>query len=162
MQKKNSVIGGVILIGVGVLILLGQLIPGLADLFDFSRLWPLIFVAIGGLMLLSAVVGSPELAIPGSVLTGLGLLLFYQNTSGNWSSWAYAWALIPGFVGIGQVITSSLDKTKADMRSTGLRLILISVSLFAIFAFFFNFSWNYWPILLIIGGLWLLLNGRKQ
>jgi hypothetical protein len=38
---------------------------------------------------------------PGSILAGIGGIFYYQNLTNDWESWAYIWALIPGFVGIG-------------------------------------------------------------
>lgn len=165
MHKRKSIIGGIILIAVGVFILLAQAIPGFAAILDISLHWPFIFVAIGGLFLISAFLGSAELAIPGSIITGLGLIFYYQNISGNWASWAYVWALIPGFVGLGMMITGWLDKTKANETKEGKRLFLISCALFLVFAFFFNFSstvGQFWPVLLIIAGLWILIKNRRS
>ncbi len=42
-QKKQSIVGGLVLIAVGVLFLLQNLLPD----FDFGDYWPLILVAIG-------------------------------------------------------------------------------------------------------------------
>ncbi|MDH4069604.1 MAG: DUF5668 domain-containing protein [Ignavibacteria bacterium] len=42
--RKESILGGVILIVLGLLFLANNLIPR----FDFSDYWPLILVAIGG------------------------------------------------------------------------------------------------------------------
>lgn len=165
MHKRKSIIGGIILIAVGVFILLAQAIPGFAAFLDISLHWPFIFVAIGGLFLVSAFLGSAELAIPGSIITGLGLIFYYQNISGNWASWAYVWALIPGFVGLGMMITSWLDKTQATQMKEGKRLFLISCGLFLVFAFFFNFSatiGQFWPLLLIIAGIWILFKNRRS
>jgi hypothetical protein len=164
MHKQKSIIGGLILIAAGAFILLAQTVPGFADFLDMGRQWPLIIVAIGSLFFVGAFLGTAELAIPGSIITGLGLLFYYQNLSGNWASWAYAWALIPGFVGIGMLITGTLDKTQREMRADGRRLILISTILFLVFGAFFNFPaglGRFWPVLLIIGGLYLLFRNRR-
>lgn len=168
MCRQKSIIGGLILMGVGFFILLAQNVPALAGLLDIGRQWPLIIVAIGGMFLVGALLGTAELAIPGSILTGLGLIFYYQNLSGNWGSWAYVWTLIPGFVGLGMIIAGTLDKTNQTMRREGGRLLIISSVMFLIFGTFFNLSWGlfqYWPLLLIGGGLWLLVRnwkGEKQ
>src|SRR5882672_4450267 len=79
------------LIALGVLVFLGQL-TGFGGMF--STLWPL-FVAVPGLAFLYfAYTGSKNtvgLAVPGTVITGTGLILFYQNITGHWASWAYVW-----------------------------------------------------------------------
>ncbi len=41
------------------------------------------------------------LAIPGSIITGIGLLLLFQNLTSYWESWSYGWTLIIIFVGAG-------------------------------------------------------------
>jgi hypothetical protein len=92
-------------------------------------------------------------------VAGIGGLLFWQNATGNWDSWAYVWTFIPGFVGIGVIITALLGEGgKAGMRSGGW-LLLISLILYAVFGSFFGAGilGVYWPVLLIILGLWILL-----
>jgi hypothetical protein len=68
-----------------------------------GELWPL-FIAAPGLVFLYLAVNGDErqtgFIYPGAVITGTGLILFYQNLTGNWGSWAYIWALYPGFVGL--------------------------------------------------------------
>jgi hypothetical protein len=165
MHKKKSIVGGIILITVGIFVLLAQTIPGFAGILDISLHWPFIFIAIGGLLLISAFFGSAELAFPGSVMTGLGLIFYYQNISGNWASWAYVWALIPGFVGLGMYLTATLDSMHVDKKSEGKRLVLISGALFLVFGFFFNFSASigrFWPVLLIAAGIWILFKSRQS
>jgi hypothetical protein len=95
MHKRSSIVVGTILILVGILFLLVQFFPGLAASLDISTQWPLIIVGVGGLLILSAFLGTPKLAIPGSIVTGIGGILYVQNLTGAWDSWAYVWALIP-------------------------------------------------------------------
>jgi len=164
MQKRSSIIGGIILIVLGGIFLLLQLFPSFADQFDIGRQWPLIIIAAGGFFLLSSFLGTPALAVPGCVIGGIGGILYYQNLSGNWASWAYVWALIPGFAGIGTILMGLLgDGRKTNVREGG-RLVLISLIMFAIFGAFFNGLGGigqYWPVLLILLGGWLLFTNRK-
>jgi hypothetical protein len=45
------------------------------------------------------------MTIAGSIITIVGLILLYQNTTDHWESWAYAWALVgPGGSGIGMLL----------------------------------------------------------
>ena len=36
-----------------------------------------------------------------AIVTGTGLILLYQNSTGRWQTWAYIWALYPVFLGLG-------------------------------------------------------------
>lgn len=165
MQKQSSIIIGTILILVGVLFLVVQFFPGLAPNLDISLQWPLIIVAVGILLLFSAFLGVPALAIPGSIISGIGGILYVQNLTGAWSSWAYVWALIPGFVGIGLLIAGALGHERRQSWREGSRLILISGVMFLIFGAFFSglgLIGRYWPVLLIGLGLWQLLPNRQK
>lgn len=163
MHKRSSIVAGLIMILVGALFLLINLFPNVAARLDVARQWPLIIVALGGLFLLGALLGTPPLAMPGSIVTGIGGILYYQNLTGNWASWAYIWTLIPGFVGIGIILTNLLGaRTRSQFREGG-RLLVISAVLFVIFSAFFNGLGGlgqYWPVLLILAGVWLLFRNR--
>ena len=165
MERRSSIIGGAILILVGAIFLLLQLFPNVAARIDFDQQWPLIVVAIGILFLLSAILGTPPLAIPGSVVTGIGLMLYYQNWSDNWASWAFSWTLIPGFVGVGLILMGILSRQHRKTIREGGRLILISAALFVIFGAFFNGLGGigqFWPVVLILAGVWLLWRNRRR
>lgn len=163
MERRSSIVGGMILILVGTAFLLLQMFPDLAGWFDWGRQWPLITVAIGGFFLLGALFGTPPLAVPGSIIAGIGAILYYQNLTGNWASWAYVWTLIPGFAGTGLILMGLLDrKARASIRE-GSRLLAVSLVLFVIFgAFFSGFGGlgRFWPVVLILVGAWLLLKRK--
>jgi hypothetical protein len=162
MQKHTSIIVGLILILAGLLFLLIQAFPELAARIDLGSQWPLFIVGIGVLFLLGALFGTPPLAVPGTIVTGIGALLAYQNATGNWASWAYAWTLIPGFVGLGIMLMGALDQNSRSQIQDGARLLLISLGLFVVFGGFFGAFGQFWPVLLIIGGLLLLFRGRGR
>ncbi len=164
MHKRSSIIVGTILILVGVLFLVVQLFPGLAINLDIGNQWPLIVVSVGVLLLLSAFMGTPALAIPGSIVSGIGGILYVQNLTNSWSSWSYVWTLIPGFVGIGLLLAGLLGHQRVTSWREGSRLLLISAVMFVIFGAFFNGLGGlgqYWPVLLIGLGLWMLWPGRS-
>jgi hypothetical protein len=164
MEKKSSIIGGLILIAVGAVFLLLQFFPGISAQLDLGRQWPLIIVVTGAFFLLGALLGTPPLAIPGSIIAGIGGILYYQNVTGNWASWAFAWALIPGFVGIGVILNSLLSREPKPSFGDGVRLVVISLVMFVIFGAFFNglgTLGRYWPALLILIGGWMLFRSRK-
>ena len=159
-SRKPNLLLGIILIILGVLFLAYQLIPALHALINWENAWPLLIVGVGVAFFVGAVLGHvPGLAIPGSVIGGIGLLLFWQNTTGDWGSWAYAWALLPGFVGVGLILMGVLGEKPRKSLASGLWLIVISSILFLIFGSFlggFGFG-AYWPILLIGLGFIILL-----
>jgi hypothetical protein len=101
------------------------------------------------------------MAVPACIVGGIGMILFWQNQTGNFGSWAYAWTLIPGFAGVGEVLAALLgDRNTAHIRS-GLRQIVVSAVLFVVFGSFlggFRVLGPYWPVILIAGGLLLILD----
>lgn len=157
MKRNNSIYGGVVLISLGLLFLFAQIFS-----INIDDLWPLILVVGGGAFLVGAFSGQPGLAVPGAVLTGLGLLLYFQSVTGRWESWAYAWTLIPGFVGAGLWLNGRLAATPA-LAAQGRRLISISILLLLVFGTLLG-GWfslgQWWPLLLIAAGAWLLIRQR--
>jgi len=123
--------------------------------------WPWTIIGVGALLLLLGLLtGAPGLAVPACIVGGIGGLLYWQNTTGNWESWAYAWALIPGFVGVGIVLAGLLSGEARKGMREGSGLILISLILFAVFGSFFGalgMAGSYWPVLLILLGLLMLV-----
>jgi hypothetical protein len=164
-MRRSSIVAGIILILVGLFFLLLPLFPNISGVIDMAEHWPLIIVAIGALFLFSALGGAPGLAIPGSIITGIGGLLLYQNLNDAWESWAYAWALIPGFVGIGIIIARALEgEMRRGLRSGG-TLIIISLVLFMAFGAFLGGGINFgvlWAVLLIGLGLRLLIKTLRS
>ncbi len=161
-RMRSNVTGGVLLILLGLLFLAYQLLPDQFYWLRGQETWPLIVVAVGVFLLLFGVLtGAPGMAVPASVVGGIGLLLFWQNATGDWASWAYAWTLIPGFVGVGTILTGLLGGGKLrDSIEGGLWLIFISLTLFAIFGSFLGgltIFGNYWPVLLILLGLLVMV-----
>jgi hypothetical protein len=173
-RRGTMIFGGLLLLlGVGAFILqeLG-VAPGTAIA---EAGWPFFVVIPGALLLLSAFVVTPPrglgLAIAGSIVTTVGLILLVQNTTGLWETWAYAWALIPAAAGLG-MLTYGIFADQSAARSVGLRLAGIGATLFLIGMWFFgpllaggqapvNLD-RAWPaVVMVAGGLvlaWALLN----
>jgi len=125
---------GIVFVVVGLFFLATQL-AGI-DLGAFG--WPL-FIIIPGLTLL--IVGFVSLgtgaAIPGGIVTMVGLVLAYQNATGNWASWVYVWPLVaPGGVGVGLFVQGLRDRNQGLLRQ-GRNLIFIAALIFMVgFVFF--------------------------
>lgn len=153
MNKRSGIAGGVILILLGVLFLASELFP---QMFQFWS-WPFIIIGIGLVFILWAILGGVGgLAVPGTILSGLGTLFYYQMQSNNWTSWSYAWALIPGFVGLGIILSGLIDRNFKGTFVSGLVLMLLSAIMFFAFGSAFGLEHGiarYWPVLLVALGV---------
>lgn len=153
MKRKNGIVLGIILIILGLLFLAREIAPQYFQFWD----WPFIIIGLGGIFLLWAILsGTGGLAVPGSILAGIGSIFYYQNLTGNWESWSYIWAIIPGFVGVGIIISGIIDRNYKEAFSGGLILLLISGILFFAFGSAFGLPTEitmYWPALLILLGM---------
>lgn len=167
-RKRRSITTGVLLILIGGWFLALEIFEPLNDWADAIAEWPMWIVAVGILFLITAIVGgTPGLAIPAAIISGIGGILFYQNATGEWETWAYAWTLIPGFVGVGVLISNLLQgKVRRAVREGGGGM-LGSLFLFGIFGGllypsvggpeFLDQLRNYWPVVLIAAGIWMLI-----
>jgi len=162
-RRRSSLVGGVLLVLIGAWFVAVQLVPGLASWLQFEVTWPLLIIAIGAILFVVGLVTAvPGLAVPACIVAGIGGILYFQATSGRWVTWAYAWALIPSFVGVGVLLANILDgKTGKGVREGGV-LILIGLVLFGIFgAVFGQLGWlgPYWPLLVVGLGLLMVVQG---
>jgi hypothetical protein len=127
---------GVLLLVTGGLFLADQLL----GVPLMGILWPLLVVLFGVTFFIGMLVAGRRgsgLAIPGSVITVIGLLLFIQNTFNLWVTWTYAWALIVVAVGVGMLIMNLYLRQVGLRRVAGL-LIGIGLTLFVLFGVFFE------------------------
>lgn len=160
-RTRSSAAWGVLLILLGLVFLSYQLMPNLWDWLNIEVGWPLIVIGVGVfLFIFGLLVGAPGMSIPACIVGGIGALLYWQNATGNWASWAYVWTLIPGFVGIGIILNGLLGGDKLrDALEGGGWLLIISLILFAVFGSTLggvNILGPYWPALLILAGLLIL------
>ncbi|WKZ37407.1 MAG: hypothetical protein QY332_05620 [Anaerolineales bacterium] len=170
-SNVGSLVGGALLIAFGLLALAGQIFRGL----DWGFFWPFIVIAFGALFFVAMFAGgkgSAAFAIPGSIISGVGLILLFQNITHRWESMSYFWALIIMFVGVGIYIMGWHGGDEGQKKS-GAGVMKVGIILFIIFGAFFemilsSFSGMIFPILLILLGGYLivtrsgLLGGRKN
>jgi len=168
-RARGGSIIGLILVGLGVTFLLGQIFE-----IDMWRVvWPF-FVIIPGLMfyVFMTMAGQPggPLAIPATIVTTVGLILLFDSLTGTWYNWAYVWALIfPTSIGVGMMIGGRWSGSQALARN-GRRVATIGLIIFLLFAVFFELVINIGenpvapyalPALMILFGAWLLLRRRS-
>lgn len=159
-KRRTSIIGGAILILIGGLLFAAQILPNFnLGIFDIVS-WPWIIIGVGlFLFALGVALGEPGMAVPATIVGGIGGILTYMNSTGYWGRW-YIWTLVPGFVGIGIVLMNLLGGKEEDSSlKAGGTLILISFILLAALGSIFGASVmasKYWPILLVLLGLVLM------
>ena len=158
MDNKGAIIVGLLVIALGALLLVNQSLPNQFDIFSGN----FVLIGLGIFFLLSAfLTGRNGLAIPGCILAGIGGIMYVQNLPGNLLSWTYAWTLIPGFVGVGIILSGFLDRNHPHLENGGLVLLAISAAGFLMFGGALGLGWDaaqYWPVLLIVAGVVVLIN----
>jgi hypothetical protein len=139
-QRRSGSPGAAVL--GGILIVLGLLFFAAQQLnFNVAdATWPFYVIAPGVALLALGLTQSRGvgLAIAGSIVTIVGLILFYQNATDHWESWAYAWALVgPGGSGVGMLLYGTRSGN-AKMARDGFWQVLIALALFTVGLFFFE------------------------
>lgn len=163
-QNRSNLFLGILLIAIGAWLVATRQVPDLREWLDNNFTWPMWTIGAGLLILLIGLIsGAPGMAVPASIVAGVGGILYYQNETGDYTSWSYMWALIPGFVGVGTVLAGLLGENTRRNLGHGLRLIVTSAALFLVFATFFGeftFLGEYGAaIILILVGLFVLARG---
>ena len=165
-RVSGSLVAGLVLIVLGLLALAGQIFRT----FPFwNYLWPFIIIGVGAAFFVGMFAGGKSLAglaIPGTLIGGLGLMMFLQNLTGYWESWAYSWTVILILVGLG-IFIMGLYSEDEHRRQAGLRVMKVGAILFIIFGGFFELIFNafrpfgiqqyIFPVLLVGLGVYLVV-----
>ena len=163
-QNRSQLALGLILVLLGVWFVAVRQIPALKAWTEIQFQWPFYVIGAGVLILLIGLLtGAPAMAIPACIVAGIGGILYYQQQSSDWESWSFLWTLIPGFVGIGTILTALLGEDPRHNLGHGINLVVISAVLFLILAAVFqrlNIMGAYGPaVLLILLGLYVIGRG---
>ena len=165
-RNTTTLVIGVILLVLGVLSLVGTIF----DFLDMDYLWPLIVAGVGVAFFVAAAVGGKDragLAVPGSILVTIGLILFVMNYTDTWEAWSYCWALIVAASGAGVWVSGYLSG-QPELRVRGRETFRTGLVLFFVFAvimeFIFSITGDHrlfhtrvWAALLSLLGLLLLV-----
>ena len=174
MKRRGSFTFGVLLILLGAWFLALEFVLAFGDWMARFADWPMWIIGPGLIFMAAAIIsGVYDLMVPGSIITGIGLILHYQNTTNDYQSWSYAWALIIVFVGIGVFLANLFRGKVRQAFEEGGSPIMTGLVLFLIFGSFFRATFeqepllgDYWPLVLVLVGLWLLvkplLRGKRK
>jgi len=146
MSKRKSLINwqlflGMLLILIGVVFLIDLLLPNY-KIMGFG--WPIIVISVGLFFIIGMLIArekSVGLAIPGTLITSLGVLLLLQNTFNLWLTWTYAWTLLISALGLGLLMMNTILK-RPGLRKAGGALIGVGLVLFVILGIFFEIILN--------------------
>ncbi|MCX6063370.1 MAG: hypothetical protein NTV26_04155 [Caldiserica bacterium] len=152
-HERNTRALGLLLLAVGAWILIARFIH--INLGDW--LWPFWIIVPGGIIMALGFRdthhGNEGLVTFGSIVAVTGIILFVQNVTGHWQSWAYAWALLfPGSIGLGRYLWGKRTGNVEEVRSAE-KTLRVALVLFLGFAVFFE-------VVLGIGGFRLGAAGR--
>ena len=169
-SNTGALVGGTLLIAFGLLSLAGNVFRG----FNWGFLWPFLVIGVGVLFFVAMFAGGKQvagLAIPGTIVSGIGLVLLFQNITKHWESMSYFWTLIILFVGVGIYIMGVYGNDPGQKKS-GASVMKVGLILFIIFGSFFEMIFSsfgnlIFPILLILLGAYLILSrsgllGKKK
>jgi FtsH-binding integral membrane protein len=181
-ENTGRLILGAVLVLLGIFFMFGQVLSQVFDIRIGHYTWPFIILLPGVVLYLLAFItsgeGSKALAIIGSIITAVGGLLFFQNVTNAYATWAYAWAFVfPTSAGLGLALLGLLRRQDELVRS-GWGLAKVGLIILAVgFAFFelligvsgfrfFGLRAFCFPAFLIFAGVlfifYNLLPGRKS
>jgi len=172
VNTRSNNLGAYILIAIGIIFLAAQVFDfDIGRIFDIS--WPLFVIIPGVVFLFIAVTGDAKaagFAIPGAIVTGTGLILWFQETFNRWESWAYVWTLYPVFVGAATMYLGTRLDNAAQIKSGrsllqfGLIAFVVAAAFFELLIFNNNASIGRWlvPGLLILAGGYMLFFRRPS
>ena len=168
-DRRNPVIAGIVLISIGAI----AWAMTATDIDPSQWLggsgWTLFILIPGIVLFVGGLFAQDEpavgLTIAGSIVMTIAAMLFAMDRTGHYEAWAYAWTLIPGAAGIGVLIHGFQSDDRGKIRA-GSRLILISLVMFAVGAFFFETIFqtgavpfgvdSFWPIVLVVVGVFVI------
>jgi hypothetical protein len=138
VSTPGALVVGVILVLIGATLLVSRV----ADLSFNGVTWPLWIVVPGVAMLVGSFFIPPRgglgLAIPGAIITMVGLVLWVQDAYDLYATWAYAWALVaPTGPGLGMLLYGLVHRDR-ELIGDGFRMTLVGLGLFLGFALFFE------------------------
>ena len=145
MARGKHIFNWQAFLGVGLVLTGGLfLAEQLLGIRIMAYFWPLLIVLFGLTFFVGMLVAGKKgagLAIPGTVITTLGILFLIQNTFNLWTTWTYAWALLTSAVGLGMLIMNGYLKREGLRRAAGV-VIAVGLISFVVFGVLFEVILN--------------------
>lgn len=137
-SQAPGLVAGVVLVVVGAMFLvlrLGNIALG-PDAWPLWLVVPGLAMVIGSLFIPSR--GALGLAIPGAIIAVVGGVLWAQEATGLYATWAYAWALVaPTAPGLAMLLLGVVQRD-GELFRDGLRTTVTGIGLFLGFGLFFE------------------------
>jgi hypothetical protein len=168
-HRRNPIIAGIVLITIGAIAWAITAAGMDSSQWLGGSGWTLFIFIPGVVLFVGGLLAQDEpavgLTIAGSIIMTIAAMLFAMDRTEHYEAWAYAWTLIPGAAGIGVLIHGSQAGDRRKLRAGG-RLILISLVMFAVGAFFFETIFQTgtvpfgvdasWPVVLVVVGVFVI------
>ena len=169
-QHYKPIIPGLLLITAGLFIFFYQW-----QRWSLSWLsWPFYLILPGIFVIIFSLFNEGDtgegFSVFGFILTTIGGILYFQNLTNLWETWAYMWALIPLSVGLGQILHALVfpnpNKSRGGFQTfrTGLILFIIFATGFEVLIFRRNnfFRSFGFAILIILAGLLIIFKNSDK
>jgi hypothetical protein len=99
-RDRTQLALGLLLVILGAWFFAVRQVPALRAWTEIQFDWPFYVIGAGALILLiGMLMGAPGMAVPACIVAGIGGILYYQNSFGDWESWSFLWTLIPALSG---------------------------------------------------------------
>lgn len=152
--NKSNLVWGVMLILIGIFLLAAQF-----GYICWDNLWPFILIIGGGLFLFGFLANRNNygLLMPGTILTIVGLLFLYTN-AGRWDALEYLWPTFILAPGVGFILMYLFAPKGNGLWIPAVILVFIALIFYVQFWDIFRF----WPVILIVIGLYILISAGRN
>ncbi len=173
MRDRGTLYVGILLIASGILFMFTQaagiLLSPIGIHFGWRQMWPFTILYVGFAFWLPIVLWWDRrqkiagLIVPATIITVNGLLLLYQNLTGNWRSWAYLWTCEPLSIGLSLWALYHLCSRPRGLLTAAAIICGISMFFLVIFATAFGGIMSILgPAMLILVGIIIMLNSVNR